>query len=486
MIQNGVGYDAFISRLEQRVAVEWARGDHDRRRARRPRHRRQPAPLVRRARSSRGSRPRSPPALERQDPAHAAAYRRGLARFDASLAPLQHEVAAIRSVVRRPRRRLHRARARLPARRGRAAEPRAGGVHPRDRGRHRALARRRVGDDRARDGARRIKVLLYNTQAVSPITSRIRDGGARRGHPDRRSQRDAACRRDLPVLAARPGPRARSGAGLAEPGRPGRLGRRPAAQLRRAPALGGPAASSSQPRRVAGRARAERHRQDVADPDHARAARSRRPAGSRSRAAPPAERRSRIGYVPQQRVFERDLPVRGRDLVRFGLDGHRFGLGRLSRADAARDRPRPRGGGRRRLRRRADRPPVGRRAAAAPDRAGARLRPRAAAGRRAAALARPRLPARDRRPARRAPPPGRDAGRVRHARHQPGAADRRPRPLPRARAPGRSGRPTTCSPPRRSRASTTPTSTCCGCAAAIVVVGTPDDQHVHHLHEDAH
>jgi zinc/manganese transport system ATP-binding protein len=40
--------------------------------------------------------------------------------------------------------------------------------------------------------------------------------------------------------------------------------------------------------------------------------------------------RSRIGYVPQQRVFDRDLALRGRDLVRFGLDGHRWGLGRLS------------------------------------------------------------------------------------------------------------------------------------------------------------
>ena len=50
----------------------------------------------------------------------------------------------------------------------------------------------------------------------------------------------------------------------------------------------------------------------------------------------PQERRKRIGYVPQQRVFDRDLPVRGRDLVRFGIDGHRFGLGRLSSADAAR------------------------------------------------------------------------------------------------------------------------------------------------------
>jgi zinc/manganese transport system ATP-binding protein len=34
----------------------------------------------------------------------------------------------------------------------------------------------------------------------------------------------------------------------------------------------------------------------------------------------------RVGYVPQQRGFEPDLPLRGRDLVRFGLDGHRWGI----------------------------------------------------------------------------------------------------------------------------------------------------------------
>lgn len=47
---------------------------------------------------------------------------------------------------------------------------------------------------------------------------------------------------------------------------------------------------------------------------------------------PPEEARPRIGYVPQQRVFDRDLRIRGRDLVRFGLDGHRWGLGRLDAA----------------------------------------------------------------------------------------------------------------------------------------------------------
>ena len=33
-----------------------------------------------------------------------------------------------------------------------------------------------------------------------------------------------------------------------------------------------------------------------------------------------------VGYVPQQKSFDRGLPLRGRDLVRLGLDGHRWGL----------------------------------------------------------------------------------------------------------------------------------------------------------------
>ncbi|MBC3194839.1 metal ABC transporter ATP-binding protein [Pseudonocardia sp. C8] len=34
-----------------------------------------------------------------------------------------------------------------------------------------------------------------------------------------------------------------------------------------------------------------------------------------------------IGYVPQQQPLDPDLPLRGRDLVGLGLDGHRFGPG---------------------------------------------------------------------------------------------------------------------------------------------------------------
>ena len=51
---------------------------------------------------------------------------------------------------------------------------------------------------------------------------------------------------------------------------------------------------------------------------------------------PPAETRSQVGYVPQQRIFDRDLALRGRDLVRLGLDGHRPGAGRLSAAQRER------------------------------------------------------------------------------------------------------------------------------------------------------
>ena len=51
----------------------------------------------------------------------------------------------------------------------------------------------------------------------------------------------------------------------------------------------------------------------------------------------PARRgNSAIGYVPQQHSFDRDLPLRGRDLVRLGLDGHRWGFGRPDRAAARR------------------------------------------------------------------------------------------------------------------------------------------------------
>ena len=42
---------------------------------------------------------------------------------------------------------------------------------------------------------------------------------------------------------------------------------------------------------------------------------------------PPRRGSPSIGYVPQQKALDPDLPLRGRDLVGLGLDGHRFGVG---------------------------------------------------------------------------------------------------------------------------------------------------------------
>lgn len=50
-------------------------------------------------------------------------------------------------------------------------------------------------------------------------------------------------------------------------------------------------------------------------------------AGKQPRRGSPA-----VGYIPQQRPFDRALALRGRDLVALGLDGHRFGLGRRDRS----------------------------------------------------------------------------------------------------------------------------------------------------------
>jgi zinc/manganese transport system ATP-binding protein len=51
---------------------------------------------------------------------------------------------------------------------------------------------------------------------------------------------------------------------------------------------------------------------------------------------PPRRGNPAIGYVPQHAGFDRDTPMRGRDLVTLGVDGHRWGFGRLSRADRMR------------------------------------------------------------------------------------------------------------------------------------------------------
>ncbi|MGA3148762.1 MAG: metal ABC transporter ATP-binding protein [Acidimicrobiales bacterium] len=46
--------------------------------------------------------------------------------------------------------------------------------------------------------------------------------------------------------------------------------------------------------------------------------------------APLSRHRRSLGYVPQKVALDPDIPVRARDLVALGLDGHRFGFGRRS------------------------------------------------------------------------------------------------------------------------------------------------------------
>jgi len=50
---------------------------------------------------------------------------------------------------------------------------------------------------------------------------------------------------------------------------------------------------------------------------------------------PPSRGNKEIGYAPQHRVLEADLALRARDLVGFGLDGHRWGPGWPSRKRTA-------------------------------------------------------------------------------------------------------------------------------------------------------
>nr|MDQ2717243.1 ATP-binding cassette domain-containing protein [Chloroflexota bacterium] len=58
-----------------------------------------------------------------------------------------------------------------------------------------------------------------------------------------------------------------------------------------------------------------------------------KPSAGRARVLGSAPRRGNqaIGYAPQHRVLEADLALRARDLVGFGLDGHRWGTGWPSR-----------------------------------------------------------------------------------------------------------------------------------------------------------
>ena len=177
VIQNGLGYDAFMTKLENAapnakrsvLTIADVLGVHGR--DANPHLWYDVPALGRIARAI-------AVALERADPKHSSAYRAGFARFAASLAPLRREVAHIRKAF---------GGARIaytepvpgyligaaglknlaPASFTRAIEQ---GTEPPPQA---------VAAMNALMTERHIKVLLYNSQAVSPITSRVRTEAAR-------------------------------------------------------------------------------------------------------------------------------------------------------------------------------------------------------------------------------------------------------------------------------------------------------------------
>ena len=183
VLQNGLGYDAFMTRLENaapsknRLIVTMADvlGVHGK--DANP-HLWYDVPRLDRIATAIAA------AFTRADPSQAVAYRRGLRRFERSLAPFRHEVAAIRT-------RFHGAPIAY-------TEPVPGYLVS-------AAGLRNLAPDSftrlieegtepspsafaamsALIAHHRIRVLLYNSQAVSPITARTAHRGAEGRHPRR-------------------------------------------------------------------------------------------------------------------------------------------------------------------------------------------------------------------------------------------------------------------------------------------------------------
>jgi zinc/manganese transport system substrate-binding protein len=177
VIQNGLGYDAFMTKLENAapnakrsvltisdVLRVHGRGTNP--------HLWYDVPALGRIAAAIAA------ALGRVDPPHRTAYRAGLARFDASLAPLRRELAHIRASFRGssvaytepvPGYLLDAAGVKnlAPASFTRAIEE---GTEPPPQA---------VAAMDALMRGQRVKVLLYNSQAASPITSRVRASAAR-------------------------------------------------------------------------------------------------------------------------------------------------------------------------------------------------------------------------------------------------------------------------------------------------------------------
>jgi zinc/manganese transport system substrate-binding protein len=182
VLQNGLGYDAFMTRLEDaapdksRIVVTMADVLGVHRNTANP-HLWYDVPRLDRIATATAD------AFTRADPSHAVAYRRGLHRFERSLAPLRSEVATIRArfhgvpvaytepvpgylVAAAGLRNLAPDSFTRPLEEG--VEPSVSAV---------AAMSRLVAPQH------RIRVLLYNAQAVSPITAQLRAAAQKAGIP---------------------------------------------------------------------------------------------------------------------------------------------------------------------------------------------------------------------------------------------------------------------------------------------------------------
>ncbi|MGZ4334897.1 MAG: metal ABC transporter solute-binding protein, Zn/Mn family [Gaiellaceae bacterium] len=181
VLQNGLGYDAFMTKLENaapsksRIVVTMADVFHVSGTLTNP-HLWYDVPLLRNEATTIAA------AFTRADPSHATAYFAGLRRFNRSLGPLRREVASIR-------RNFHGAPVAY-------TEPVPGYLVA-------AAGLRNLAPDSftrlieegtepspsavaamdALVSQHRIRVLLYNSQAVSPITARLRDAARQAGIP---------------------------------------------------------------------------------------------------------------------------------------------------------------------------------------------------------------------------------------------------------------------------------------------------------------
>jgi len=171
VLQNGLGYDAFMTRLEDaapntsRTVVTMADVLGVRGNDANP-HLWYGVPRLDRIAGAIAA------ALARADPSHAAAYRRGLHRFEHSLAPLRHEVATIRARFRgAPVAYTEPVPGYLVSAAGLRNLAPDSFTRPIDEGTEPPPSA--VAAMHALVAQHRIRVLLYNAQAVTPLTRQL-------------------------------------------------------------------------------------------------------------------------------------------------------------------------------------------------------------------------------------------------------------------------------------------------------------------------